>query len=266
MDASYLLVLDFEATCADRSSPEPFELGLQEIIELPVALVELRSLQVIDQFGTFVRPTLQPALTAFCTDLTSIEQSDVSGAPEIGDAMAALEEWMASHGADAGNSCVVTCGDWDLLRMWPKQAGHLPALKTPAVFKRWCNIKKVYQEAMGSKPGGMMNMLSGLGIRHVGRHHRGADDVLNIAAIAIRLLELGAAVEPTFTARDAKKEFKRWNRKQIDMASRLARLEDEIEHLPATVPARVREHFDAQREELAESRVRFAATAAVFAA
>lgn len=63
----YLLVLDFEATCGDTVMEN-------EIIEFPTLLYNLQEDKVEATFHEYVRPTVTPALTQFCTDLTGITQ------------------------------------------------------------------------------------------------------------------------------------------------------------------------------------------------
>jgi inhibitor of KinA sporulation pathway (predicted exonuclease) len=66
----YLLILDFEATCdKDRSigsSPE--------IIEFPTVILNTKTLQQEGEFQRYVRPTVNPILSKFCTELTGITQ------------------------------------------------------------------------------------------------------------------------------------------------------------------------------------------------
>ena len=92
---SHLLVLDFEATC-DAAEPD----YPHEIIEFPCVAVDLRTLKVVAEFGTFVKPVLNPQLTEFCSTLTTIQQSDVDGAPLIRDAISQFNEWLAKLKAD----------------------------------------------------------------------------------------------------------------------------------------------------------------------
>lgn len=187
----FLAVLDFEATCGDAG----FDSSLQEIIELPVALVSLADARVVATFGTFVRPTRQPVLTAFCTELTGIRQSDVDGAPTILDAMAQLDVWLTEH--DAHAALAATCGDWDLKQMWPRQLSLERRLVTPPLFRAWCNLKVPFQQVTKTKAKGMMGMLATLGLAHEGRHHRGADDVKNLCRIALELHRRGAELAVT---------------------------------------------------------------------
>ncbi len=192
-----LMVLDFEATCADRNRQPWWDIELQEIIELPVAIVDVDAREITGEWGTFVRPERQAQLTEFCTQLTSIRQRDVDPAPTMAEAVAQLTEWLSTRGITPESTLAVTCGDWDLNVMWPKQAA-LAGLDTPPLFTRWCNIKHVFTELTGQrKRRGMMRMLAAMGVPHEGTHHRGADDVRNIARMACRMLDQGAVFDVT---------------------------------------------------------------------
>ena len=65
------IVLDLEATCKenDRSFPN-------ETIE--IGAVKLDSdFNIISTYNKFIKPKLNPVLTQFCKDLTSITQADI---------------------------------------------------------------------------------------------------------------------------------------------------------------------------------------------
>jgi len=68
-DFDNFIVLDFEATCDQGGNFKP-----QEIIEFPSVLLDGRTLQSISEFQYFVKPTVNPQLTPFCTELTGITQ------------------------------------------------------------------------------------------------------------------------------------------------------------------------------------------------
>jgi inhibitor of KinA sporulation pathway (predicted exonuclease) len=195
-----IVVLDFEATCQPGTPPVP-----QEVIEFPSVLVSLRERAVLGAFSSFVRPVHHPTLSAFCTDLTSIRQEDVDGAPPFLEVLARHQAWLGEHGllGPAGAEerfAFVTCGDWDLATMLPAQCGAsaLPTSALPRVYRRWINIKKIYIERMKTeKANGMPAMLRGLGLALEGRHHRGIDDCHNIARIALALAGRGASFEVT---------------------------------------------------------------------
>ncbi len=262
-----LAVLDFEATCADVSATPQWDLDRQEIIEVPVGLVSVADGSVVDSFSTLVRPVEQPLLTDFCTGLTSIRQDELVGQPTIGQALADLGRWLDDHDADETNTLVTTCGDWDLLRMWPKQAALVPDLQTPPLFQRWCNLKVVYQEATGRKRAGMMGMLRGLGLPHEGHHHRGADDVRNLCRVVIELLTTGAQFRPTWSDPERTRERKRHERKlsQLESAATAKRRAlAELPGLPDGSAPQVRSRMERQLEQLLSEAQRLTSMIRVF--
>lgn len=189
-----LVVLDFEATCREGEPPDP-----QEIIELPSVLVSLAERRVVAEHESFVRPVFHPTLSAFCTELTGIRQEDVDGAPVFLEAFAAHQAWLASHGLlDREDAfAFVTCGEWDLRSMLPRQCAA-SGVPIPRAYRRWINVKTVFASTLRrSASVGMPSMLSALGLELEGRHHRGIDDCRNIARIVLALHARGASFEIT---------------------------------------------------------------------
>lgn len=96
-----IIVCDLEATCwIDGESPSLEEM---ETIEIGCILCDLDG-NAIDEFSTYVQPTKNPTLSAFCTQLTTITQKNIDGAPRFEDAMAMLDGWVA------GRECI--WGSW----------------------------------------------------------------------------------------------------------------------------------------------------------
>lgn len=193
----FVVVLDFEATCQPGGAPDP-----QEVIEFPSVLVSLAERRVVDSFETFVRPVHHPRLTPFCTELTSIVQADVDGAPTFPEALASHQAWLAGHGLlpDTGRFAVMTCGDWDLATLFPMQckAAGIDVGRLPRIYRRWINVKHVFTSTgRRAKTLGMVSMLDALGLELEGRHHRGIDDCRNIARIILALAALGGRFELT---------------------------------------------------------------------
>ena len=89
----YLLVLDFEATCDDTDKIVPKE--EMEITEFPTILYDLHDDKVEAVFHEYVRPSLHPQLTKFCTDLTGIQQVCKHCVKHIG--LNALTDSIAGH-------------------------------------------------------------------------------------------------------------------------------------------------------------------------
>jgi len=181
----FYLVLDLEATCErdDRRWPH-------EIIEFPAQLIDSKTLQVIDEFHEFVRPTEKPQLTAFCTELTGIKQKDVETADTLDVVLSRFQQWLSGHvGHDSRAALPVTCGDWDLQRMLPGEARRKHLQQYPSLLKGWCNIKQPFEELTGHKGRGMADMLRALHLKLVGLHHSGTDDTRNIGRVLVELVQ-----------------------------------------------------------------------------
>lgn len=77
-ELDYLFVIDFECTCDEYK-----RLKIQEIIEFPIIVIDLKQMAIVDKFHSFVKPTIYPTLTPFCTQLTGITQEKVDSALEL---------------------------------------------------------------------------------------------------------------------------------------------------------------------------------------
>ncbi|KAK3798692.1 hypothetical protein RRG08_029472 [Elysia crispata] len=183
----YFLVLDFEATCDNEKRLSP-----QEIIEFPVLKVNTKTCVVDSTFHQYVRPLFHPQLTPFCTELTGIVQEMVDNQKSFPEVLKDFNQWMELEGLlnPEIKSIFVTCGDWDLKSMLPRQC-ETSRLPVKSYFSRWINIKKSYADVTRTFPKGMMHMLTGLNLQHVGRHHSGIDDCRNIANIVVELTKQG---------------------------------------------------------------------------
>src|SRR3990167_8892595 len=164
----YLLVLDFEATCEKGTQLKP-----QEIIEFPIVVVDLESKEVLEtpSFHEYVRPVFHPKLTAFCTELTGIQQATVDAADPFTSVFARVKKWIEENKFTPENSVVVTvkekklfyfiffyfifylffffyflvyqCGHWDLRSMLPRQLTTSKIKDRIPLLKRWINIKEI---------------------------------------------------------------------------------------------------------------------------
>jgi inhibitor of KinA sporulation pathway (predicted exonuclease) len=80
-----------------------------ETIEIGLVVIDLESLEIVDEFRRFVRPQINPTLTDFCKKLTSIQQADVEGARiyrEVGDE-------LRTFAANYPNAAWASWGDYD---------------------------------------------------------------------------------------------------------------------------------------------------------
>jgi RNA:NAD 2'-phosphotransferase (TPT1/KptA family)/inhibitor of KinA sporulation pathway (predicted exonuclease) len=195
----FLAVLDFEATCVEERDRN----FTQEIIEWPCVLLNATTGETVDVFHHYIKPRQHPQLSTFCKNLTKIEQATVDAGIDIEETMDRFSMFLRKHqlvgsGSNAATKrfAFVTCGDWDLKTMLPRQC-KLIRRAVPAYARSWINIKHSFQKQYKVKAGGMAGMLRHLKMPLVGTHHSGIDDSKNIAAIAVRMLRDGHRFQPT---------------------------------------------------------------------
>lgn len=88
------LILDLESTCADDNSIKDED---REIIEIGAVMIEKISGKVVDQFQSFVKPSIHKKLTPFCRKLTTITQDDVDNAKSFPEVMDEFEKWFSNY-------------------------------------------------------------------------------------------------------------------------------------------------------------------------
>ena len=184
-----LLVMDFEATC-----DEPKPIHPPELIELPVIAVDTESHQIVNEFHSFIKPTIHPQLTNYCVELTGITQKDVAGAPTFAEGLILLQKWIDSNGYQDG--LCMTCGDWDIDTLLRQQCLTMQ-VQMPAWAARWCNLKVAFKDffrQISSDHLGIANMLEYCGLERVGQRNCGIDDARSLAQIVAHMLKLGAHV------------------------------------------------------------------------
>jgi len=171
---NYYLVLDLEATCCDAETINRDEM---EIIEIGAVMVDPKTLNIIDEFQTFIKPVRHPLLTAFCKSLTSISQKQVDVAPTYPEAIALLKNWLSAYSHGVFGSW----GDYD--RKQFQQDSNFHKVPFPIAYPH-VNLKQLFTETQGlRKRYGMAKALQLVSLPLEGTHHRGIDDARNIAKL-----------------------------------------------------------------------------------
>ncbi|MFJ2894085.1 exonuclease domain-containing protein [Streptomyces sp. NPDC087218] len=203
-DAAGLLnVIDIEATCWDGQPPPG---AVSEIIEIGLTVVDLRAAGAasparpgsrkpvvpgrIGRHRILVRPA-RSTVSAFCTELTGLTQAEVDTGVSFAEACRLL---AAEH--HAGMLPWASWGDYDRNQF----VRQCRATGTPYPFgHRHTNAKIPFTAAHGlRKRPGMARALEIAGLPLEGRHHSGADDAWNIAALILDLAARNAwPGEPT---------------------------------------------------------------------
>ena len=181
----YLCVLDVEATCEKNSKSY-----VHEIIEFPVVVLDLYDKKVVGEFHTYVRPTVNATLSAFCTRLTGITQERVDNAPTLDQVLESFESWRleqqlvhSSNFVGPEDFAFGADGPWDL-RFFLHGECKRKGIEKAAYFDKWVNIKSLFADFYRTRSCKIHKMLEIQGMRFEGRLHSGIDDTRNIARIA----------------------------------------------------------------------------------
>jgi inhibitor of KinA sporulation pathway (predicted exonuclease) len=183
----YLYCVDLEATCDDVGVNEPPRSLVvvpdqMETIEIGLVVIDLETLEVVDEFQRFVRPQINPILTDFCKQLTSIQQMDVDSAGTYVDVGQELGAFIARY----PNSAWASWGDYDA-RQLERDAG-LAACPLLLEGLPHFNARKWHAGLYDNPPKGLKQTVESLGLDWQGTYHRGIDDARNVATIVKEIL------------------------------------------------------------------------------
>lgn len=175
-----ILVIDIEATCWKNRPPNQFPETRNEIIEIGLAVVDIKTKTLEESRSIMVIPPTTE-ISDFCTELTTItpEMITKDGIPFRDACDILMNEYksyrqvFASWGDYDRRSFEKNC-EWNKV-VYPFANMHL-------------NVKTLFAAKYGYNAG-QQRCGEDLGITMVGTAHRGVDDAVNIAKILIKLLK-----------------------------------------------------------------------------
>jgi inhibitor of KinA sporulation pathway (predicted exonuclease) len=172
-----LNVVDIEATCWAKDTPTG---QISDIIEIGLTTVDLVARERLAKHKILVRPE-RSTVSDFCTELTGLTQDAVSSGRSFA---AACELLSAEHAA--ADRPWASWGDYDRNQFRRQCAGTGVAYPFGEVH---VNAKATFGAAhRGHRSGpGLVAALEIAGLSLEGRHHDGADDSWNIAALILHL-------------------------------------------------------------------------------
>lgn len=175
-----LNVIDLEATCWRGRPPQGQH---NEIIEIGLCVVDVLSRKRIHKRQIMVRPR-HSQVSEFCTELTGHTQADVDKGISYPEACRILiDEYRADSRPWA------SWGDYD--RNQFIRQSRIAGNEYP-LSSRHTNAKQIFGRSLGIKGPGMARALAMAGLPLEGRHHNGADDAWNIAALILDLVARSA--------------------------------------------------------------------------
>ena len=175
-----ILVIDIEATCWENLPPNKFPQARNEIIEIGITPIDIKTKTIEESRSIMVIPPTTE-VSEFCTKLTTItqEQLDREAIP-FRDAIDILTNEYKSH-----RQVFASWGDYDR-RSFEKNCDWN---KVPYPFANMhLNVKTLFAATYGYN-GGQASCGADLGIHMEGVAHRGVDDSRNIAKILVKLLK-----------------------------------------------------------------------------
>ena len=92
-----------------------------EIIEFPVLKFDCKTLEIVDQFHRYVRPTINPNLTTFCIELTGIVQDMVDNSDKFSKVFNDFQKWLFEtkllneNQAPISRFTFITCGKFGVI-------------------------------------------------------------------------------------------------------------------------------------------------------
>jgi 3'-5' exoribonuclease 1 len=173
----FYIIADLEATCwEDDKRPERME-----TIEIGAVKVQAAGFKPLDEFCEFIRPVADTQLSAFCSGLTSISQTEIDKALDFKTVFPKFLDWIGP-----GRMRFCSWGAYDLRQFRIDCDRH--RMPFPADLDRHINLRRLFAEQRGIKPVTMKEALKMANIPLEGTHHRGIDDARNIVKLAKELL------------------------------------------------------------------------------
>lgn len=170
--------IDLEATCTDDIAQKPHYRN--EIIEVGIAVLDMKTLQVAEVKQLYVRPTTTEVLS-FCTQLTGITPERVADAPSFAQAMQELDSLIRKLRLE-GMGVWGSFGEYDRKQFMRQCAAE--GVANPMQTTRHLNVKAAAQMALQSRKGlGLNRAVERLGLQFHGQHHSGVDDAVNVANV-----------------------------------------------------------------------------------
>jgi len=166
----YLYCVDLEATCdevGESESPRALEVVTDEMetIEIGLVVIDLETLEIVDEFQRFVRPQINPILTDFCEKLTSIQQADVDGAGIYMEVGQELGAFIARY----PNAAWASWGDYDA-RQLERDAGFATCPSLLAGLQHF-NVRKWHKGLYANQLKSLKQTVEAMGLVWQGTYH-----------------------------------------------------------------------------------------------
>lgn len=172
------IIYDLEATCWEILPPG----YVQETIEIGAFRVNSFG-EVRGKFNRFIKPSLHPALSPFCRQLTSIDQHDINRAGYFPEVIQEFQDWTRME-----EETYVLCSWGNFDRKMFAADCRLHRLED-AWTQQHANLKEQYRLMKRMKTGiGLRKAVEKENMVFTGQHHRGISDAENLTKLFLKYL------------------------------------------------------------------------------
>lgn len=173
------IIYDLEATCWQGRPPRM----IQETIEIGALKLD-RYGEMKGVFNQFIRPKLNPRLSAYCQELTTIEQSVIDRSDTFELVVEEFQDWIEM---DEEEYLLCSWGSFDKWQL-------INDCKLHSLEYDWLdhhiNLKRQYQDIRRLRqPRGLRSAVESEGFEFTGTHHRGIADAENLAKLFTKFLD-----------------------------------------------------------------------------
>lgn len=168
----YLYCVDLEATCDELDESKSARKHVvapdqMETIEIGLVVIDLESLEIVDEFQRFIRPQINPILTDFCEQLTSIQQADVDSAGTYVEVGEELRAFIARY----PNAAWASWGDYDERQL--ERDAVFAACPSLLEGLPHFNARKWHAGLYDNRPKGLKQTVESMSLAWLGTYHRG---------------------------------------------------------------------------------------------
>ena len=174
------IVYDIECTCWQGKPPGM----IQETIEIGAFKIDDYR-EVTGRFCKFIKPMVNPILSPFCKDLTSITQEDIFKAGSFPKVIDQFLDWTEI--IDEEDYVLCSWGSFDKTQL--ASDCRLHRLETEWTEKH-INLKQQYQAIRKMRqPPGLHRAVINEGFEFTGTQHRGISDAENLAKLFLKYFD-----------------------------------------------------------------------------
>lgn len=178
-----VVLIDCEFTCWEDSQRTNWSDPTRppEVIEIGLARYSIPHDRVDEVFASFVRPRLNPELSAYCRRVLAISQEEIDHAPPLAEVFEEVETWLRSLGLGGAP----TCGWGPIDRVYLTDNAKREGYVSPFHHRPHADISALCQGVLGTGTRDAVRAQCGLPENQ--RRHRALADALDLALFCVPL-------------------------------------------------------------------------------